>query len=111
MQLYENILNLHLIILNTFTMKYIITIFHTNSTLLMANRKKCCIEQLRNFVALLIFLFFPGVMTVARFARKYGAVIFFPTFAITTILADWTHTRAWKEQERQLARNKELISD
>ncbi|XP_018798604.1 PREDICTED: uncharacterized protein LOC108974931 [Bactrocera latifrons] len=50
-------------------------------------------------------------MTLARLARKYGAVIFFPTFTVTTILVDWTHTRAWKERQRQLDRNKELLTD
>ncbi|XP_053947919.1 uncharacterized protein LOC129237804 [Anastrepha obliqua] len=50
-------------------------------------------------------------MTVARFARKYGAVIFFPTFTVTTILADWTHTQAWKKQQRKLAKESELLTD
>lgn len=30
------------------------------------------------------------------YLRRYSAVIFFPTFAVSTIWADYNHTRKWK---------------
>ncbi|KAL9880895.1 uncharacterized protein LOC119639559 [Glossina fuscipes] len=46
-----------------------------------------------------------------RLARKYGALIFFPTFTVITIYADWSHTRAWKRQQLQFARSQELLKE
>ncbi|XP_030380989.1 uncharacterized protein LOC115628875 [Scaptodrosophila lebanonensis] len=51
-----------------------------------------------------------GSSIVAQLARKYGAVIFFPTVAAGSIYADWSHTRNWKRQQQELARNAELKS-
>ncbi|XP_067635673.1 uncharacterized protein [Eurosta solidaginis] len=50
-------------------------------------------------------------MTVAGVAKKYGAVIFFPTVAVASILADWTHTRAWKQQQLLLAKKDEFVKE
>ncbi|XP_055383202.1 uncharacterized protein LOC129613243 [Condylostylus longicornis] len=41
-------------------------------------------------------------IVVKQFLRKYGAVIFFPTFTASTILADLNHTRNWKREQEQL---------
>ncbi|XP_037937969.1 uncharacterized protein LOC119671421 [Teleopsis dalmanni] len=49
--------------------------------------------------------------TVLQLARKYGVVVFFPTFTVTTIYADWSHTREWKRQQRLLLKNQELLKN
>ena len=50
-----------------------------------------------------------AITLVARVAKKYAAVIFFPTFTAATIFADWSHTQAWKRQKRELAKAQEII--
>ncbi|KAH8290077.1 hypothetical protein KR044_007037 [Drosophila immigrans] len=40
-----------------------------------------------------------GSSIITQLARKYGAVIFFPTVAVGSIYADWSHTRSWKRQQ------------
>ncbi|XP_017093031.1 uncharacterized protein [Drosophila bipectinata] len=49
-----------------------------------------------------------GSSIVVQLARKYGAVIFFPTVAVGSIYADWSHTREWKLQQQQLKRSAHL---
>ncbi|KAH8363749.1 uncharacterized protein LOC110184533 [Drosophila serrata] len=51
-----------------------------------------------------------GSGIAVQLARKYGAVIFFPTVAVGSIYADWSHTREWKRQQLQLARSAQLRS-
>ncbi|XP_002071683.2 uncharacterized protein LOC6649155 [Drosophila willistoni] len=51
-----------------------------------------------------------GSNIVTQLARKYGAVVFFPTVAVGSIYADWSHTREWKRQKQQLARSEQLKS-
>ncbi|KAM8720083.1 hypothetical protein ACLKA7_006177 [Drosophila subpalustris] len=34
-----------------------------------------------------------GSSIISQLARKYGAVIFFPTVTVGSIYADWSHTR------------------
>ncbi|XP_037817136.1 uncharacterized protein LOC119607341 [Lucilia sericata] len=48
---------------------------------------------------------------VAQVAKKYGAVIFFPTFTAATIFADWSNTQAWKRKQKELAQTKELLKN
>ncbi|XP_020808822.1 uncharacterized protein LOC110184580 [Drosophila serrata] len=51
-----------------------------------------------------------GSGIAVQLVRKYGAVIFFPTVAVGSIYADWSHTREWKRQQLQLARSAQLRS-
>ncbi|XP_034117648.1 uncharacterized protein LOC132796167 [Drosophila nasuta] len=51
-----------------------------------------------------------GSSIITQLARKYGAVIFFPTVAVGSIYADWSHTRSWKRQQQQAAQNAALKS-
>ncbi|XP_065364085.1 uncharacterized protein LOC135957292 [Calliphora vicina] len=46
---------------------------------------------------------------VAQVAKKYGAVIFFPTFTAATIFADWSNTQAWKRKQKEQAKAQELL--
>lgn len=48
---------------------------------------------------------------VARLARKYGAVVFFPTVTVSTIYADWSHTQQWKQQQKEIAKAQELLKE
>ncbi|XP_034123285.1 uncharacterized protein LOC117580726 [Drosophila guanche] len=51
-----------------------------------------------------------GSSVVSQLALKYAAVIFFPTVAVGSIYADWSHTRKWKRQKHQLAHSAQLKS-
>ncbi|XP_015025650.2 uncharacterized protein LOC115768264 [Drosophila novamexicana] len=51
-----------------------------------------------------------GSSVILQLARKYGAVIFFPTVAVGSIYADWSHTRAWKRQQLLAAQSAALKS-
>lgn len=49
--------------------------------------------------------------SIARVAKKYVAVVFFPSFTAATIYADWSHTQEWKQKQKEIAKAKELLKD
>ncbi|XP_034473890.1 uncharacterized protein LOC117781244 [Drosophila innubila] len=49
-----------------------------------------------------------GSSIISQLARKYGAVIFFPTVTVGSIYADWSHTREWKRQQQRDAQSAAL---
>ncbi|XP_023170023.1 uncharacterized protein LOC111598824 [Drosophila hydei] len=51
-----------------------------------------------------------GSSIISQLARKYGAVIFFPTVTVGSIYADWSHTREWKRQQLLAAHSAALKS-
>lgn len=49
-------------------------------------------------------------MAILSVLRKYSLVIAFPTFAVTTIWADYSHTQDWKRKVLAQHKNKEQLS-
>lgn len=58
------------------------------------------------------FLFDRFVMSkgALQFLNRYKVVIFFPTFTVSTIYADYSHTQKWKREQlvKKQAENKAL---
>lgn len=41
-----------------------------------------------------------GGSSALKLIKKYSIVVLFPTFTVSTIYADWSHTRQWKQSQK-----------
>lgn len=41
--------------------------------------------------------------------KRYSIVVLLPTITVSTIYADWAHTRQWKKQQLEIANTTEVI--
>lgn len=47
--------------------------------------------------------------SVLKVLQKYSIVVIFPTFTVSTIYADWSHTQRWKAAQIEQKRSAELL--